>query len=50
VDAADLVHALRELLQDSAQRQAMHQAGLAFSRQHAGATARLMDLIAEYIR
>lgn len=50
VDAADLVHALRELLQDAAQHQAMRQAGLAFSRQHAGATARLVDLIAEYIR
>lgn len=49
-DATGLAQVLRELLHDTAQRQAMRQAGLAFSRQHAGATARLMDLIGEYLR
>lgn len=49
-DATELTRALRELFQDTAQRQAMRLAGLAFSQQHAGATERLMELIGSYLK
>jgi 3-deoxy-D-manno-octulosonic-acid transferase len=48
-DAADLAHTLGTLLRDEIQRQAMRAAGLEFSRQHAGATLRLMKMISTYL-
>lgn len=49
-DGTELTHALRALFQDKTRCQAMGQAGLEFSRQHAGATAQLIGLIGEYVR
>ncbi|MFA7239747.1 MAG: glycosyltransferase, partial [Sulfuricellaceae bacterium] len=48
-DGAELVRELEKLLQDAAHRTAMAQAGLRFSLQHRGATARLMALVATYL-
>jgi len=48
-DGGELVRELEKLLADPAQRESMAQAGLHFTVQHRGATARLMALIAPYL-
>lgn len=48
-DGAELVRELEKLLQDAAYRAAIAQAGLRFSQQHRGATARLVGLVAPYL-
>jgi len=48
-DGGELVRELGKLLADPAQRAVMAQAGLGFTAQHRGATARLMALIAPYL-
>lgn len=48
--ANDVVQAAKALLEDPPRRQAMREAGLAFTRQHTGATARLMELIGSYLK
>ena len=47
--AGELASELERLFEDPAHREAMAQAGLRFSRQHRGATARLMALVAPYL-
>lgn len=44
-DAQSLVSAVLELLQDAGARQRMHEAGLAFTAQHRGASQRMLQLI-----
>jgi len=48
-NGGELVRELEKLLADPAQRAVMAQAGLGFTQQHRGATARLMALIAPYL-
>ncbi len=49
IDAEELVRRALDLLADPARRQVMSRAGLAFARQHRGATARTMAILSSFI-